>query len=312
MRKISLSWIPILLVALLATACGTSTGSQPLDPNQPAIRRDAAESYSALFLLQFDGAKSWTYQLKIRKTAALREINLHIEGIEKSQNPGDIRLLTDAATTWTIGPGTDQQCVQFPSGKGMDPTFIYPESLVSLPALGGALKRVGEAQLEGRPVLHFRATGASSGPWRDITLDLVQEQSSGMLRQFTLSASGEDPFFAAGSGKLKASYTAGPLGDAAITPVAGCEISVPLPQGASMFVRLPGLASFESQSSVDELVKYYQSALPGQQWLEKDPPTQAQGVTALSYQRGAESVQIQIETKPEGGSKVKLLFNQGQ
>jgi hypothetical protein len=310
-KKLPIS-ILIFCCVIAISACTPAPGTQAPNANRPVLERDAAESYSAEFHMQFNGAEAWSYSLKTRKSPALREINLHIEGLPELQNPGDIRLVTDNATTWMSGPGTDEQCLQFPNGQGMDPTFIYPESLISLPALGGALKLVGEEQLNGFLVLHFRADGTASGPWKDAAIDLWQEQGSGMLRQFTLIASGEDPFFTAGSGKLEASYKSGPLGSEAISPVAGCEIGVQLPEEVSMFVRLPGMASFESKSSSEELVKFFQAALPGQNWVEKEAPVQAEENTVLSYQRGTEGVEIHIETNPAGGSTVKLLFMQGE
>jgi hypothetical protein len=310
MHKTSQALIFVLLFTLMISACAPTSGTPARDANQPILDRDAASSYSAEFLMQFKGAKSWSYQLKTRKSPTQREISLHIEGLQGAQNPGDIRLVTDNTTTWMTGAGTDQQCVQFPNGQGMDPTFIYPESLVSLTALGNALKPEGEEQVTGLAALHFRATGAASSPWSNATIDLWQEKGSGMLRQFSMTAAGEDPFFSTGSGKLTASYTTAPLDSAAIDPVTGCEISVPLPQAISMFVRLPGMASFESKSSLEELVKFYQTTLPGQNWVEKEPPAQSQGDTVLNYQRAAEDVEIHVALNPAGGSTVKLLFIQ--
>ena len=300
----------MLVGMIMISACTLPSLIQGRDANQPVFDRDAAASYSAGFEIQFSGTKNWIYLLKVRKLTALREISLHIEGLKGAQNPGDIRMVTDNATTWMTGEGTDQQCVQFSNGQGMDPTFIYPESLVSEAKLGSMLKLVGEEQLTGETVLHFNATGATSDPWRDASIDLWQEKGTGMLRQFTMTATGEDPFFGTGSGKMIAVYNAGSLESEAIDPVAGCEINVPLPEAISMYVRLPGMASFDSQSSVEDLVKYYQTTLPGQNWVEKEAPAQAQGGTVLSYQRDTEGVEIHIEQNPVGGSKVKLMFLQ--
>ncbi len=312
MKKTSSTIILILVCVFLISACSLPSGTKVRDPNQPVIDRDAAASYSAEFNMQFSGAKNWSYQLKTRKSPALREISLHIDGVQGAQNPGDIRMVTDNATTWMIGEGTDQQCVQFPNGQGMDPTYIYPESLLDLQTSGSAFKLVGEEQLASVSVKHFRATGATSGPWKDANIDLWQENESGMLRQFTMTATGVDPFFASGSGKLTASYNAGVLGDEPINSIANCEIGVPLPKTISMFVRLPGMASFESKSSIADLVKFFQTSLPGKNWVEKEPPAQAKGGTVLSYQRGEEGVEIHIEANSAGGSAVKLLFMQGQ
>ncbi len=300
----------MLMCMMVISSCSLPARTPTLAANQPVFNRDGAESYSAEFQMQFNGAKNWSYLLNTRKSTALREISLHLEGLQGAQNPGDIRMVTDDATTWMTGAGTDQQCVQFPNGQGMDPTYIYPETLVSLKDLGSALKLVGEEQLAGVTTLHFHAKGAATGPWKDAIIDLWQEKGSGMLRQFTMTATGADPFFAAGSGKLTAGYITGPLGTAPIEPVAGCEISVPLPEKISMFVRLPGMASFESKGSIAELVKFFQKSMPNQKWVEKDPPADAKGGTVLSYQRGTEGVEIHIDQNPAGGSAVKLLFIQ--
>jgi hypothetical protein len=310
MNKSSPIRLIILCCAILITSCVRPWGTPA--PARPMLVRDAASSYSAEFHIQFTGVKSWSYLLKARKSPTLREINLHIEGLEKTQNPGDIRMVTDNTTTWMTGEGTDQQCVQFPNREGMDPTFIYPESLVSVMDLGNVVKLVGEEQLDDVTVLHFHAAGASSGPWRDATIDLWQEKGTGMLRQFKMTAAGDDPFFATGSGNMDAIYVAGPLGSDSIEPVTGCEISVPLPEAIGMFVRFPGMASFESKSSVEELVQFFQATLPGQNWIEKEPPLKVEGATVLSYQHGAEEVEIQVEVNPAGGSSVKLLFTQTQ
>lgn len=304
--------ISIVVCLFLISACSLPSDTKARDLSQPVIDRDAAASYSAEFNMQFNGAKNWSYQLKTRKSPALREISLHIDGVHGAQNPGDIRMVTDNATTWMIGEGTDQQCVQFPNGQGMDPTYIYPESLVDLKIASSAFKLVGEEQLAGVTVKHFRAMGAAGGPWKDANIDLWQENESGMLRQFSMTATGVDPFFASGPGKLTASYYAGVLGEEPINSIANCEIGVPLPKGISMFVRLPGLASFESKSSIAELVKFFQTNLSEKNWIEKDPPAQAKGGTVLSYQRGEEGVEIHVEANSAGGSAVKLLFMQGQ
>lgn len=307
--KSNVLWV-ILICFVVVSACAFPQLRPTQNSNQPLLNRDAADRYSASFILKFTGASSWTYQLATRKSSPLHETSLQIEGLPSTMNPGDIRLVTDNETTWMIGEGTDQQCVQFPTGKGMDPSFIFPESLVSISSLGSALELVGEEQLDGVAVLHFRATGAASGPWKNVNVDLVQEKASGMLRQFTMTAIGEDPFFAAGAGTLNASYLAGPLDNPEILAVTGCEVSVPLPEAIHMFVRLPGLASFESQSNPADLVSFFQTALPQQSWVEKEPPAQTGEDTVLSYQRGEENVEIHIEVNPAGGSMVEMLFLQ--
>lgn len=315
-----------ILVMLLTAACAPSTtpitavqSDKPVQRDgQAVLNRDIQNSYSAQFKIQFSGARSWGYDLKTRKISTLREINLHLEGLDKAQNPGDIRLVTDGAQTWMLGAGTDQECIQFPNQQGMDPIFIYPESLVSMPEIDGAFELVGEEPAErvpsGGPVTlqHYRASGAASGPWKNATIDIWQEKTDGMLYQFSMQAEGEDPFFAAGAGRLSAHYQVIVLGEPAIEPVAGCEISVKLPESFTNFVRLPGMASFESKTSVDELQQFYQMLMTQENWIETTPAALADGATVLSYSRDAQEVQIVIEALAAGGSKVTLLFIQSQ
>jgi hypothetical protein len=309
-RTLSTLILAAMLIGLAAGCSGPTAageGSDPGNNNQPAINRDALNSYSADFTVQFKGTASWIYQLKNRRSDATHETTLHIEGVQSAQNPGDIRLLTDGARTWMKGPGTDDECITFPNGQGMDPTFIQPEALVSLASLGGALKNVGEEKVGGVATWHFHAEKVVTGPWSDATIDIWQAKDTGMLYRFTMQAAGDDPFFQGGTGALSAEYAAGPLGEETIAPVEGCDLGISLPGQVSMFVRLPGMASFESTTSPQEIIAFYQSTLPEQNWVETEPPAQAENATILSYHRDADNLEIHVETA-EGGSIVKVLF----
>jgi hypothetical protein len=309
-RSLYILILAAIWISLAAGCSGPSPageGSVAGQNNQPAFNRDALNSYSAEFTVTFNGAASWVYQLKNRRSDATHETTLHIEGVQSTQNPGDIRLLTDGTRTWMKGPGTDDECITFPNGQGMDPTFIVPEALVSLPSLGSALKQVGEEQVEGVATRHYHAEKVVTGPWKDATIDFWQAKDTGMLYRFTMQAAGDDPFFQAGTGAISAEYKAGPLGEEAIAPVDGCDLGVPLPDPVSMFVRLPGMASFETKTSPQDIIAFYQSALTQQNWIEKEPPAQAENATVLSYHRDADNVEIHVETAEEG-SIVKILF----
>ncbi len=317
------SVVIILLLALLIAACSPkpSTSSTSGGKQQGAgsaketftdLNREKFSSYLSRFRVQFDGDASWGYQLQTRKSPTLREINLHIEGIEKSANPGDVRMVTDGKTSWMIGPGTDNECVQFPNGQGMDPTLIYPEMLLPGDSLAGLLKLAGNEPIGGIASQHYTGSAPTAGNWKDVSVEVWQDPGSRGLLRFTMQASGTDPFFGKGAGKLTAYYEAGALDVAAIEPVKGCEISVPLPDPVEMYVRLPGMASFESNSGLEQMQSFYQTELPKANWTEKEPPAQSEGVTILSYQRNYESVEIHIEALTDGGSKVKLLFILGQ
>lgn len=300
--------VSLLLMALLA-ACspkGTPAGSgqSPL----AKLSRDTLDNYSAIFEIQFTGPVNWIYQLRTRKSPALQEANLFIHGIDKSQNPGDVRIVTDQTTTWMIGPGTDNECVQFPNNQGMDPTMIYPETLVYGVDLSSLLKLVGEGKVGNRTATHYTGSGLTVGKWQDAQVDIWLDKASQALLRFSMQAAGEDAFFGTGTGTMKAYYEVDGFDKPQIEPVAGCEIGAPLPDTATMLVRLPGMASFETTDEVENLASFYQAALPPQGWAESEPPAQSEGSTILSYTRGVENLEIHLEGTVAGGSSVMLLF----
>ena len=300
-------WL-ILLAAFLATGCGASSQSENPQDRLTGLTREGFDAYSSTFTVQFDGPTDWVYRLQLRKSASQREYNLHIEGVDRSFNPGDVRMVTDGATTWMSGAGTDNTCVQFPNNTGMDPEFILPETLTPMDQLVSLLKYVKDEPILAKTGEHWNGSGLTIGNWQNASVDVWIEKSGQTLLRWNLQASGDDPFFGAGAGTLKASYEVSDLSAPTIEPVTGCEIAVPLPDSAVKVVRLPGIASFETSASSKDIQTFYQTILPQEDWAEAEPPVQAAGVMALSYRRGAETVLIQIRSIEEGGSKVQLIF----
>jgi hypothetical protein len=312
------------LLTFLAAAC-TGTGKETPTPTAASLNgqvsgsnsspqtltdltRGTLSNYFATFDIKFDGPVKWDYQLKDRKSPALHEEDLHISGIDKAKNPGDIRSVTDGTNTWMIGPGTDDECLQFPNNQGMDPSYVLPETLISFQDLYGLLSYAGQDTVAGRASVHYSGSSLSIGNWKEAHIEIWQDTASGELLRFTMQASGADSVFGSGTGKIDARYEVSTLNPVKISPVAGCKIDVPLPDSAKKLVRLPGLASFETTLGVNQIASFYQSVLPKQNWTQNDAPDISNGSVVLSYQNASESVQIQIDPIAEGGSKVKLLF----
>ena len=335
-KLISLLWI-LVAAAILTSGCGPSStpnpgaSSTPNTPGTPAtpsptsksaaqqsqpesnanlsgLNRDGLPIYSFTFTIQFDGSKDWSYRLQSRQSASLREHNLHMEGVDRTLNPGDVRMVTDGSVTWMTGAGTDNECVRFPNNSGMDPEFILPETLAPLPQLVSLLKYVGEEQILGKASEHWKGSGLSIGKWQNASIDLWVEKSSKTLLRWKMQVTGDDPFFGAGTGALAASYEVTGLDAPNIEPVTGCEIAVPLPDSALKIVRLPGMASFETASEAGDIQAFYLESLPKENWAENEPAVQTDGVIGLSYRRGQEVVEIQIRSIEGGGSKVQLIF----
>lgn len=318
-------FIPLLVIALLLSGCGGAATATPTqqaifnpvalsggEANTLAATRAALPAYTASFLIDFKGAANWKYQVQERKTATMNEVNLHIEGPESLNNPGDVRIVTDGSTTWMTGPGTDNECVMFPNGQNMDPTLIYPENLLPMQDLLNKMIFEKDDTVAGSPSRHYKGNAISLGDWKDAQVEVWQDKESGALLQFAMLANGEDKLLGFGQGSIFAHYRVESLEPPTIEPVPGCEIAVPLPESAAGVVRLPGLASFESADPVDKLLDFYATALPQEGWAVSEPPAQSESSMVLSYRRGAEDVQIQLEPAESGGSKVKLLFMAAQ
>lgn len=310
-------------VLILVVGCSSSTPTlkTPVSSKQESLQKGPGVSYlerkdfptySSTFLVQFDGQSKWNYQLNTRKSSTLRELSLHIDGIDSSKNPGDIRLVTDGMTSWMIGPGTDEQCVQFPNNIGMDPDFIYPESLISMDEIKKKVTLAREEPFSGRDSNYYTAGPTQVGGWKDLNVEFHQEKGTDALLQFAMLATGDDVVFGTGTGTIIANYHVDSLEEPVIEPVGGCEINVPLPEKYTNFVRLPGIASFDSTINANEIATFYQTQLAQANWVEKEAPEQTTEAVVLSYQRDAEEVEIHIEATIDNGSKVKIISSQAQ
>jgi len=331
MAKRQLIFLAVLLAAL-ATACTltgraeitsateqpkgrdtvpVSTPGEPSAEGQPIYNEESREQlpvFTTLFTAQFSGSENWQYRLTTRKSTALREQALHIEGIEKARNPGDIRFVTDGTTSWMTGPGTDNECLQFPNGQGYDPDFLTPESFIAAPELAPWLRLTGEESIAGYSAAHYTGKEPGLGEWKNVKADLWLDLESGALLRYELAAEGADTVFSSGYGKLALRYQVENFTEPVIEPVGGCEPRVPLPESAVNYVRLPGLVSFESPAGPEEIANFYEQTLPQEGWNESEPPMEEEGKLVLSFTREAEGIEISLQAQPAGGIQVQVLF----
>ena len=280
----------------------------PVVPQHPdAIKRDALETYTARFDISFDGATPWKYQLIMRKSKTLHELQFHVEGLTGEENLGDVRLVTDGITSWMTGAGTDNECIQVPTNSELNPTFIYPEDVLSMQELLNASEFIREEPYAGRTSLYYLAGPVAVGSWKNASIEFHHEKDREAMLQFALLGSGEDPFYGTGSGTIMATYAVESLDEPVIELVGGCDISVMLPETAEMFVRIPGMASFESADTPEAMAAFYQEHLPLAGWEVVEELAGSESAVVLSYARETEQVEIRI--KPiSTGSKVEIFF----
>jgi hypothetical protein len=303
------------ITASLAACGGRNPEPRPAGGGSTAayvgLQLSALPGYHATFELLFAGQKSWRYQLELRADGAQLEYRLHIEGPGQAQNPGDVRLVASGGTSRMLGAGTDDQCVQFPSDLNLGQSFVTPDHLVAPEDLAPVLRRGVDDDLNGVPSQHYTAREAVLGPWRDAQVDVWLDSARGSVLGYKLLLSGSDPLFGGGVGTLAGTFRVNAVGPQSIEPVPGCEIDLPIPADAARLVKLPGLITFESAASMEEVAAFFQTRLPEAGWLPEGEPLAGGDALVLAYRRAEDSLNINIEPN-DTGARVDLLQTTGQ
>ncbi len=307
------AFLSILIAASLA--CSTLLpGSGPAEvvpvntgPYQ-GMNLEGLAAFAATYEIRFEGAYSWAYLLVTRSDGQLLEYGLHLEGVGPPYNLGDVRTVSDGRTTWMKGPGTEDQCYQFPSDVGdQGNSYLTPDDLLHPAFLSNALVLVGEEPLLGMQATHYSIAGGQLAGWRDVIADVWLANDNQATLRYQIQASGPDPLFDAGDGRLTAEFKVTEVAAQEIQLIAGCNAQVPLPPSARRIVIFPGLVAFQSDKSAEKIIAFFQDALPQDGWSEVEPPQAGEEAILLTYQRGAESLIINIEYRAEG-VEVQLIF----
>ncbi len=318
MRRLHLLVLVVLLA--LASACSSAGGRQAravasAPPGSSAayagLQLASLPGYQASFELNFAGEASWRYRLELRSDGQAREYRLHLEGLSPSENPGDVRLVAQAGVSRMIGPGTGDECVQFPSDLDLGPAFLTPDDLLKPRLLNDALQPKGAGQLAGRDLSHYTLRAPQLDNWREVQVDLWRDEASGATLGYDLLASGTDPLFHGGQGLLAGRFRVENLAAPAIDPVAGCDIDLPLPPGAARLVRLPGLIAFDSDLPADAVTAFYQAQLAALGWQPAAEPQASGGAVVLSYALDGQTLDLNIESTATG-AHVELLRDQAR
>jgi hypothetical protein len=293
----------ILFVVLLAACAGGPEAPAPAEETiawYTGMQQENLGGYHATFVMEFTGEQRWTYRLDTRSDGRAMEHMLHVEGLNDRVSPGDVRLVSRDGISRMNGTGTDGHCVQFPSHLSLGPAFLNPDDLVS-PALVGSLLTGGtESVVGGTETNHFSAAQPMLDGWSNAQVDLWWDPDALAILQYDLSLSGRDPMFEAGIGQLTARYQVVEIGEQIIEPVPGCNIDLPIPNTAVDIIKMPGMVAFQSTGAPQELVAYYQQALPGEGWSARNDPLQGPDSTVLLYGQGERTLEVNIKTGVQG------------
>ena len=208
----------------------------------------------------------------------------------------------------TRGPGTDEECVQFPSDLYLGPVFLTPDDLINPQGLQEPLVSLSAETIAGVETTHYTVRQASLDDWHDLKVDLWLDAATGAALRYDLRAPGPDPLFGAGEGVLSGQFLVNEVGPQVIEPITGCEIGLPLPPDATRLVRLPGLIAFESVATPAEITAFYQAALAEAGWEPLAEPQVGADAVLSSYRRGEQTLEINVETS-DAGVHVELLLS---
>jgi hypothetical protein len=311
MRRLFLS----LVVFLTFIACSTSTVNISKDGNisesdivvdtYSGINLEALPNFSATYSIDFEGDYTWRYTLVTRFDGELTEYFLHIEGVDPVRNPGDIRLVTDGETSWMTGPGVDNDCFMFPDDMDVGPAFLSPDDILAPQKVTTLLSNEGEEEIESIQTTHYVARADAFGGLSNLRIDLWLSSARTAL-MYTLQASGGDPVFDAGEGRLNANFMVIENAPMEIEPVPGCEIDLPLLIDAERVVRFPRLISFETGASPYYVIDFYHDYLIEEGWKVDDPLTETDTNLQISYARGKETLVLIVNVE-EDIVTVKIL-----
>lgn len=292
-------WPLILVILLGLTACSlgssNSEHSNPDQNNEPAdsganstyddfslnlstgpadlgsLKMSLAElgPFRSIFLLTFDGSQDWIYQLETRYDGVLTEYNLHIEGLESSKNPGDIRLVNSYGVNKMIGPGTDDICMQFPDEMPTGALFLSPVDLVNPDALVQDWK-VQENQLYlGRQTSRYTTSQDYYYGWEDVEVTFNIDSACGAMLNYIFDTVGKDPLYDYGGGKIHGEFSVVEVGPQKIAPIEGCEIPIPIPEDAYEIIILPGVYSYKSSVGPVRTDQFLTEELHARGWVRE-------------------------------------------
>jgi hypothetical protein len=269
-------------------------------PTYTGLGLEALSAYYATFEMSFAGAFDWSYHLETRTNGHAVEYRLHLEGLSAARNPGDVRVVVEDDTTRMRGPGTDDECVQFPSDLDLGPVFLTPDDLINPEGFSEPLVSVGTETVARVETIHYVLRQVSLDDWRGLEVDLWLDEIGGAVLRYDLRATGPDPLFDAGDGVLSGRFLLNEVGPQTIEPIAGCESDLPLLPDATRLVRLPGLIAFESAATAADAAAFYQVELVEAGWEPLVEPQVGTDAILLSYRRGGQTLEINIETGDEG------------
>lgn len=305
-------FIGIWLLGLLLSACSPFASPESTPTALPAgtfhgLNLEELGAYRATFRLQFRGEIDWSYQVLTRQSGDRLERQLHTEGIAGNRHPGDVRMVRDGSTTRIVGPGTAEQCLQYPSQFDVNIRFLSADDILPPEDFREPLTPLGVEIVAGGRATHYAMLQEELDGWQEVRVGLWLTPDRGIVLRHEFSASGWDPYFGAGFGQIEGVLEVEEIELQEIEPIPGCEPRFPLPPDAEAVVILPQLIAFESTSDLATLATFYQDSLSSEGWTPLGQEQRSSGAMAMGFRQGAATVDINLRDMGDR-RHVELLY----
>jgi hypothetical protein len=283
----------------------TIEGNAILPPGEfdlpdPATGLAALASYRATLVLSFAGTMSgqpyqWTetHQLEVA-APALRRLTVTTEGLPDM--PARLVALTIGTTLWERVD--DGVCIAMAAAEAPAET-IEPAAL--LPAFVGA-ETAGPGTVEGIAALRYifdeRALG-DAGLTRTAGEIWVAAEGGHLLSYRLTTTAGEDYFGPGIEGTANIEYDLTRIGEpvAAIELPAYCPpglVELPLPDGVTPSVNLPGLLAYATAMPVPDAVAFHREQLAALGWAEQLVLFEDEATTVLEFTEGRRRLVLRV------------------
>lgn len=304
-----------LSIVLIITACAPprtssvkrSSSSKKDGDVFTGINLSHLSDYQTTYDIEFNGDYSWRYSLTTHFDGKRTEYNLHIEGVDPARNPGDIRLVAEKETSWMTGPGVEHECFMFPSDFEIDYTFLTPDDTFPPEEIAPLLTYESKQREGDLSINVYTADIPEHEGWSDLNIVLWLVKDEDYPLKYDIEATGQDPLFDAGKGQFRGAFSVAYDPGYVIEPITGCDISIPLPEGADQVVRFPGLVSFETKDTPENLIIFYQDYLNSNGWVVDETLMGTDKGMQMSYIKGEEMLVFYFKIDEEEGVFVEIL-----
>lgn len=277
----------------------------------PRVGLDGLTSYTETLTVAFEGtadgqARSWTktYRLQHSTQTAVSVMTIEASGDAEEPDPGTVAE-ADGFAYQRNADGTCSRLPRDPENSAVGPR--EPANL--LPGLMGA-EETGTETANGVPASHYTFDErAMLEPGIDTQGEIWTATDGGYVVRFLRSTSAAADYFGDGlAGTMTWDYELTEVNALpAVALPAGCQIDAPIMAGASNVIVLSHYAGFDTQSSVADVIAYYEEQLPALGWTVRSEPFIGDDRAVIEFAKDDQVLNLLI-TPGENGQRVDLVL----